>query len=124
MSAEPVARWLAELDHDQFTVRERATEELAKLGPMVAPVLRKTLDGSPPLEMRRRAERLLQQLQEAVPSPERLRALRALEVLEEVGTPAARRVLEELAGGAADAELTVGARRTLERLGRRVADQP
>ncbi|WP_171473724.1 hypothetical protein [Frigoriglobus tundricola] len=46
---------------------------------------------------------------------ERLRAERSVDVLERVGTPAARAVLAELAAGAADAELTRAAAASLMR---------
>ena len=49
---------------------------------------------------------------------ERLRQARALEVLEAMGTPEARTLLDELAKGAADAWLTRDAKTALERLGK------
>ena len=49
----------------------------------------------------------------------RLRWLRALEVLEQVGTAPARKVVEALAHGAPEAWLTREARATLRRLARR-----
>ena len=52
-------------------------------------------------------------------SGEDLRALRAVEVLEKVGTPEARQVLEDLARGDPAAALTREARASLDRLGKR-----
>ena len=49
---------------------------------------------------------------------EELQVWRAVEVLERLGTPEARRVLEILAGGAAEALPTTAARAALDRLGR------
>jgi hypothetical protein len=49
-------------------------------------------------------------------TPERLRAGRSLEALELSGTPAARQVLQTLAGGAPGVWLMEEARATLRRL--------
>jgi hypothetical protein len=65
--------------------------------------------------VRQRAESLLAKLDEGTPSAELLRGLRALEVLEAVGTPEARQVVEGLAKGTPAARLTREARGTLER---------
>jgi hypothetical protein len=58
----------------------------------------------------------LERLAEAPPSAERTQALRAVEVLERVGSREAREVLRALAGGAPDAELTQQATAALARL--------
>jgi hypothetical protein len=49
----------------------------------------------------------------------RLRSLRILEVLEDIGTPAARKLLEAVAGGGADAEVTLEAQAAFKRLAER-----
>jgi hypothetical protein len=48
--------------------------------------------------------------------PELLQSLRAVAVLEDIGTPQARRLLEELANGAPEARLTREAKSSLRRL--------
>ena len=53
-----------------------------------------------------------------VADPETLRALRAVAVLEDVGTPPARKVLETLAKGSVEARLTQEAKAALARLAR------
>jgi hypothetical protein len=53
--------------------------------------------------------------------PERLRAVRAVQVLEYAGTAEARRLLKGLAGGAEGAGLTSQAKQALGRLARRPA---
>src|SRR5262249_46404862 len=42
-----IARLIADLDSDQFKVRQQATEELERLGPRAASALRKALQGQP-----------------------------------------------------------------------------
>ena len=67
-------------------------------------------------EARKRVDDLLQQLTRKAMQPESIRDWRAVEVLEFIGTPAARRVLEKLAGGATEALLTREAKAALKRL--------
>ena len=55
----------------------------------------------------------------AVPAGDRLRHLRALAVLELIGSEDARTLLKELAGGAAGARATMEAAMALERVSRR-----
>jgi len=115
-----IAGLLADLDADDFATREKATAELAKLGKVAEPQLREVPPGRPSPEVRRRAERLLEDLEGAkgpALSAQQLAALRALEVLEQVGTPEARQVLEKLARGAAGERLTQEAKGAVKRLG-------
>jgi WD40 repeat protein len=115
---ERLARLISELDSDHFNVRERAMAELQQLGDLVMPALKAALVGQPSAEKRHRMERLLeQQVRERwSPSGERLRTLRALEVLERAATPEARRVLEALTAGAPQAWLTRDTKSSLTRL--------
>jgi hypothetical protein len=52
------------------------------------------------------------------PSPERLRLLRSVEVLEMAGTAECRTLLQQLADGAPGAQLTEEAQTNLQRLAR------
>ena len=112
-----LARLLADLDSDRFEIREKATKQIEEIGELAKPALQKARTGKPSLEMRRRVEQILVNV-EPGHSPKQLRALRAVEVLEYIGTPAARRVLETLADGAAEARLTREAKASLARLAR------
>lgn len=118
--AEPrrLARWLADLDSDEFQTREQATRELEKLGDAAEAALRAALEKHPPPESRRRMRWLLQRLkaERLWPPAGRLRILRAVEILERIGTPKARQFLELLARGAPEAALTIDARSALDRL--------
>jgi len=58
-----VARWIAELDSDTFTVREKAMQELEKLGNAAGGALRKALAAQPTAEKRRRVQTLLEKLE-------------------------------------------------------------
>jgi dipeptidyl aminopeptidase/acylaminoacyl peptidase len=117
-AAERLARLLAKLDDDAFAVREKATAEIARLGPAAEPALRRALDGKPSPEARQRIERLLEQLRGPAEDPDTLRAIRGVEALERNGAPEARRVLEGLGKGAAGARLAAEAKAALARLTR------
>jgi WD40 repeat protein len=112
------ARLIADLDSEQFALREEATKALKQLDELAGPALQKASAAGPSLELRRRAERLLVKLQSPVTAPERLRAI---QVLEHIGTPEARALLQALAKGAPEARLTQEAKAALERLGERWA---
>jgi hypothetical protein len=122
-----LARWVADLDADDFGVRERATAGLERWGRWAEPSLRAALAGRPSPEARRWLERLREQAGDGegpVPTPEALRALRALEVLEQARTPEARRALEVLAGEKAHPWLRAEAAASLARLRQRFATTP
>jgi WD domain, G-beta repeat len=111
---ERVAQLLADLESKEFKTRERASHELEKLGDIAAPAVQRALQEKVPLETRRRLELLLQKLEGASLPPDTLRQVRAVEVLQGIGTNAAREVLEHLATqGAADARLTRDAKAAL-----------
>ena len=112
-----LAQWLADLDNDAFAVREKATHELEAKKEAAEATLRSVLAGKPSLEVRRRVEPILKRLEELPPtSPSTLRAYRALEVLEHLCTPEARRFLQHLATGIPEARLTREAQASLQRL--------
>lgn len=110
-----IARLVADLDSDAFAVRESATRELERLSKLAEPALRKAAAAQPSLEARRRIEQLLQKVKGPVTDSDSLRALRSVEILEQIGSPEARWVLEKLADGAAEARLTLEAKAALAR---------
>jgi RNA polymerase sigma factor (sigma-70 family) len=114
---EQVARLLADLDGEEFAVRERASADLGRLGETAEPALRKALTGEVSAEVRRRVREVSDRLQ--VWSLERLRTERALEALERIGTPEAREVVARLARESSGTRTGTAARETLRRLGRR-----
>jgi RNA polymerase sigma factor (sigma-70 family) len=119
--ARRIARLVSDLDSEQFAVREAATTDLEKLGTAAELSLRKVFASRPSLEVHDRVKRLLQKLEGAAQSAERLRTSRALQALEHMGDPEARRVLARLAGGAAEVWQTREAKAALQRVDRRKA---
>jgi RNA polymerase sigma factor (sigma-70 family) len=113
--AKQLTDLIADLNSEQFAVRQKATQTLEELADAAELALRKALESDSPLEVRRRVEGLLSKLV-LTRSPGRMRLFRAVETLEFLGTPEARRLLERLAGGAPGALLTREARASLARL--------
>jgi hypothetical protein len=105
-----------QLDSDQFAERERATAELRRLGAAALPHLRRHARQAASDEVRQRLAKLIQPFAAAPLPSERLRELRAVELLEQAGAPAAREHLRALASGAAGAALTDAAAGALRRL--------
>jgi WD40 repeat protein len=118
VDAQRVISLIADLDSPQFSVREKAAQELEELGELAIPACRKALEGKPSLDLRRRLEMLVEkQVQEwRNLSPRRLQSLRSVEVLEFVATAQARSLLEALAKGDSEARLTREAKAALERM--------
>jgi WD40 repeat protein len=113
-----LARLIADLDADTFAAREAANEELWTLGQRAEAALRQALKDNPSAEAKRRIDELLDRLDRHVPSSEALRGARAVEALEHIGTPEARKCLQSLAGGDPNARLTRDAKASLKRLDR------
>jgi WD40 repeat protein len=114
--ARRLERLIADLDHDDFEVREKATQELAEIGADAEAALLKAKE-STSAEVRNRAEGLLRRLGEGGVASERLRFVRAVEVLERAGTPEARRALADLLKGSLEPVAEQEVQASLERLG-------
>jgi WD40 repeat protein len=106
---------LEDLDSSQFARRKAASQALSDFEELAYPALAAALQANPSVEKRQRIEALLG-APRIVHSPGRLQAVRAVEVLEYIGTPAAREVLATLARGAPEARLTQEAKASLDRL--------
>ncbi len=118
-----VRQLIADLDSNEFARRDAVSHELEALGDKVRPALRKALEGKPPLEQRKRLEALLA-APRTIRQPDLLRQVRAIQVLEMIGSEEAQRVLRFVAGGAAEARLTEEARASLQRLTTRPPVKP
>src|SRR5262249_47714633 len=117
LTRQKLNRLVADLEDDEFDVREQATEDLKEAGHLAEAALRTALAKGPSLEGKQRIGKVLKSIDP--PAPQRLRFLRAVEVLEAIGSPEARKQLERLAGGAAGIEETEDAKAALARLRKR-----
>jgi WD40 repeat protein len=107
---------LADLDADEFAVREAASSQLMELGEQVETALETALTNRPSLEVCKRIEYLLVRARSRQWSLGQLRAMRAVRVLEQIGSVEARDALLALAKGNADALLTQEVKASLTRL--------
>jgi WD40 repeat protein len=119
--AKKLAAWIADLGSDDFERRQQAEQELDRLDEAAGPALQKAVAAKVPLEARRRIEGLLKKLNSADLSAETLRSVRAVQVLETIGSKEAQAILQALADGAVGSRLTQDANTSLERLGKRAA---
>jgi hypothetical protein len=115
---------IADLDDNDFLVRENASRELSYQREAIEPALRKALQNTSSAEVRKRLRRILDGSEPQICSPKLLQQLRALRILEETTVPEAKQLLESLANGATEARLTQEAKASLERLAKRQAAGP
>jgi hypothetical protein len=106
---------IRDLDDDRFEVRDRAKRRLADLGQLAKTALTEALAKGPSVDAGKRMKELLETLEGPL-SGDRLRLVRAVEVLESIASPDARRVLKRLAAGDPSALLTGEAKAALNRL--------
>jgi hypothetical protein len=112
-----VALLVAQLSNAQFERRADACTRLAALGESAVPGLRQALLDPLSLDSRRRIERLIERLAAETKSPggERLRAIRALEVIEQIHSSQARAFVFALSNGMEESWLTQEAKAVLGR---------
>jgi len=115
---EKLRQLVDDLDSNQFARRQTASRELADLEELALPALQEALKSDVSPEKRQRIQALLGG-PGGIRSPATLQAIRAVEVLEQVGTPEAKELLATLARGAPAARLTQEAKGSLGRLTRR-----
>ena len=69
MGGPPLARLIRQLDNDSFEEREKASAELEKLGKEAEDSMRKALADNPPVEVKVRLERLLENIKPGAVAP-------------------------------------------------------
>lgn len=111
-------RLVADLADRKFKVRDQASRQLDELGETAVVGVKARLARAGDPEVRRRLMRFLAKYDPLTPTPDLVREARALEILEQIDTPAARALLKELAGGGANMPRTRAAAEILRRLER------
>jgi WD40 repeat protein len=120
VAASEIDKVISNLDSPRFAEREAASKRLREFGRAAEGPLRQALKRGPSSEQSTRIEALLAGLEPvARPRGEDLRAIRAVAVMEYIGTDEARRVLNEWAERGSPPRLADEAARALERLNAR-----
>jgi WD40 repeat protein len=118
LDANRLDRLIADLGSETTEVQETAVTELEKNLELAEPALRQAISkGKASAESKKNMKDILAKPL-AEPDAETLRTLRALEVLEKIGTQEVRPVIEPLTRGAPGARVTQDASATLKRLDR------
>src|SRR5262249_22989651 len=107
---------IADLGSEVYKARQRATHRLLEILPQSKAAMTRSLEKNLPLEQHRRVAQLVAVLKRREVSPEDLRELRAIELLEAIASPHATRLLKSLADGHPAARLTDEAIAALERM--------
>lgn len=119
IDSEYIIELVNDLDNDSFQVRENASEKLKKIGDLAVPILRRRYQGSKSSEFSRRIKEILDH---SYPfSQDHLRILRAIQILEYIGTPDAILVLDRLSKGASESSITREAKSSVLHLTKRKA---
>ena len=82
-----IRRWIAELDHDRYAVRERAQKALLRSGEEAIPLLQTALKRPASFESEQRIRALLASPELLKPGREGMRQVRAIQALEWMNTP-------------------------------------
>ena len=123
--AVKVKKWLAQLNDNAQPKRDEASRELAALGPLIETEVKKALADPPSAEVKRRLQELQREMRSLWSSdPDTVRAVRAVYVLERIGSEKAVALLKKLAEGEAAARLTREAKISLERIDVRKPPKP
>ena len=112
-----IKKLIADLDADTFKTREAATKALQELGKNAEPLLRQALANPPSAEAQTRLKKLLALLGKKAPlTAEQQRDVRVVRLIEQTGTPEAKKLLEALIKESLGWWVTQEAKEALERL--------
>lgn len=107
-----------QLDAEEFQAREEAARKLTQIGTPVLDELQRAIAATASIEVRNRARRIASKVKQRADA-QRLRDLRAISTLEQIGSRNAHELLVELSKGAPLAEVRIRAREALDRLATR-----
>jgi WD40 repeat protein len=115
---EKIAKLVAQMDDDLFSVREQASRKAAELGEPAEPHLLEALKTTSSAEARHRIRRLLAEIaaRPLLLTAAEQRAIRAVQILEQIGGAEARAIFERLAKGQPSARITQEAAGALTRM--------
>ena len=106
---------VGELNSANYTVRDKASRNLAQMDAQVIPTLEAALREAAAVEAKRRLTKIIEEVDAHKTAPASLRAVRAVEVLERIRNPEAIALLQSLSNGAAHSWLTKAAKDALSR---------
>ncbi len=112
---DEIPELIAQLDDDDESTRTKAARLLELAGNDIRPALEKALRGDPSVRKKRALTDILAAKAKG-PTGEELRGMRAIDVLEQIGTAKARAILTKLQAGATAAPLTQAAKAALVRM--------
>jgi WD40 repeat protein len=115
-SAKEIGQMIVELDRLPAAAREKAAEDIARLGKRALPVIQKAMRANSSAEKGRRLATLFEEASKSEANLAQVRFLRAMEVLEHRATAPARQILRSIAEGDFEDLLTDEARASLDRL--------
>ncbi len=114
-----VATILADVGHDQYGRRDKAVQDLEKIGALGEPMVKKALENPVSMDARRRLDKVLEKMQGPVPSPDTLHVLRCIEALELCNTAEARQMVEALGKEVPPTRVSLEAKASLARMMKR-----
>jgi HEAT repeat protein len=110
-----------ELDHEDIVVRDKAAQALLEMGEVASIAIDQAMHKTDSAEVKIRCEAIFETIDRPFPvaGSELLRRWRAIQVLERIGTPEAREVLEMLAKESTSLRERRESKAALDRLSRR-----
>ena len=111
-----IKQLIAELDSEKYSVRENASKTLGELGEQARPYLEESIKNVKSQEATDRMRKILDDPKEISLTPEQLRQIRAVQVLEWINDATSKDLLKKWAGGFKGALLTGQGKAALKRL--------